>query len=169
MLLKDKELDLIRIFVSIDDFCNELSVYLEKYPVQRKALGRFEGRMSISEILSIIIFYHHSGYKCFQYYYLQMVEPELREYFPGLVSYKRFLTLIGKSAPHLYLLGKHQCLQYERTGIHYVDAKKLPVCDNRRINKHQTFRGLAARGYSSTGWFYGLKLHLVINCVFQSI
>lgn len=163
MLLKDKELDLIRIFMHIDDFCLYLEKYLQDQPEEKLLLGRFEGRMSISEILSIIVFYHHSGYKCFQYYFQRMVEPELQSYFPGLVTYKRFLTLIGKATPHLYLLAKHQCLATSQTGIMYVDAKKLPVCHNRRINNHKVFKGLASRGYSSTGWFFGLKLHLVIN------
>lgn len=34
---------------------------------------------------------------------------------------------------------------------------------NRRIHPHKVFKGIAERGKSSTGWFYGFKLHLVIN------
>jgi hypothetical protein len=37
------------------------------------------------------------------------------------------------------------------------------VCTNRRIKRHKVFAGLAARGQCSLGWFYGFKLHLVIN------
>ena len=39
----------------------------------------------------------------------------------------------------------------------------LDVCDNRRINAHKVFEDLAKRGKTSTGWFYGFKLHLAIN------
>ncbi len=39
----------------------------------------------------------------------------------------------------------------------------MPVCDNHRIHSHKVFEALAARGKSSTGWFYGFKLHLVTN------
>lgn len=34
---------------------------------------------------------------------------------------------------------------------------------NRRIDRHKTFAGIAERGKSSMGWFFGFKLHLVIN------
>lgn len=48
-------------------------------------------------------------------------------------------------------------------GISFLDSSKLPVCDNKRIAKHKTFKDLAQRGKSSTGWFFGFKLHIVIN------
>jgi hypothetical protein len=37
------------------------------------------------------------------------------------------------------------------------------VCHNRRIKSHRVFAGLAQRGKDSVDWFYGFKLHLVIN------
>ena len=49
------------------------------------------------------------------------------------------------------------------TGINFVDSTPIEVCDNHRIYSHKVFKGLAQRGKSSTGWFYGFKLHLVIN------
>lgn len=51
----------------------------------------------------------------------------------------------------------------KQTGSGYIDSTKLPVCDNRRIHNHKVFKGVAARGKTSTGWFFGLKLHLAIN------
>ena len=46
---------------------------------------------------------------------------------------------------------------------YFADSTKLAVCHNRRIHRHKVFEGLAARGKTSMGWFYGLKLHFVIN------
>lgn len=37
------------------------------------------------------------------------------------------------------------------------------MCHNRRIYSQKVFRALAARGKTSVDWFYGFKLHLVIN------
>jgi hypothetical protein len=37
------------------------------------------------------------------------------------------------------------------------------VYHHRRIASHRVFRGLAQRGTTSLGWFYGFKLHVVIN------
>lgn len=61
------------------------------------------------------------------------------------------------------MLTKYVCLLGKRTGCYFADSKKLPVCANRRIHTHRVFNDIASRGKSSTGWFYGLKLHLVIN------
>ena len=44
-----------------------------------------------------------------------------------------------------------------------MESTKLAVCNNRRIHSHKVFKKLTARGKTSTGWFYGFKLHLVVN------
>ena len=51
----------------------------------------------------------------------------------------------------------------QNTGISFIDSTPLPVCHNRRIGRHKVFAGLAARGKTSMGWFYGFKLHLIVN------
>jgi len=47
--------------------------------------------------------------------------------------------------------------------FYIIDSKPLAVCHNRRIGSNRVFADRAARGKSSMGWFYGWKLHLVIN------
>jgi len=52
------------------------------------------------------------------------------------------------------------------TGISFVDyfvSTKIVVCHNKRINSNKVFKKLASRGQSTMGWFYGFKLHLIIN------
>jgi transposase len=49
------------------------------------------------------------------------------------------------------------------TGISFIDATSLKVCHNRRILSHRVFNDLAARGKTSVDWFFGFKLHLVVN------
>jgi len=56
-----------------------------------------------------------------------------------------------------------------KTGIYYIDSTALPVCHNRRIRRHQTFAGLAERGKTTMGWFFGFKLHLVFNQLNQIV
>ncbi|MGB3495348.1 MAG: transposase [Elainellaceae cyanobacterium] len=48
-------------------------------------------------------------------------------------------------------------------GIRFIDATALKVCHNRRIHQHHVFESLAARGNTSVDWFFGFKLHLVVN------
>jgi len=49
------------------------------------------------------------------------------------------------------------------TGISFIDSTPLAVCHNRRIDRHRVFKEVARRGKTSMGWFYGFKLHLVVN------
>ena len=49
------------------------------------------------------------------------------------------------------------------TGISFVDATRLPICSNFRATRNKVFEGLANWGKSSIGWFFGFKLHLIIN------
>jgi hypothetical protein len=49
------------------------------------------------------------------------------------------------------------------TGISFLEATAIKVCHNRRISSHRVFKNLAARGKTSVDWFFGFKLHLVVN------
>jgi hypothetical protein len=53
--------------------------------------------------------------------------------------------------------------------ISIIDSTKLVVCHNLRIKRHRVFKGLANRGKSSIGWFYGFKLHILINSLGEII
>src|SRR5687768_1371497 len=75
--------------------------------------------------------------------------------------YEHFVAL-QKSAfvPLVFFLVSHLG---SKTGLYYIDSTALPVCDNHRISRHKVFAGLAQRGKTSMGWFFGFKLHLVFN------
>ena len=81
--------------------------------------------------------------------------------FPGLVSYTRFVELIPSALPAMCLYLRVRFGQ--GTGVAFIDSTPLPVCHNQRIGRHRVFAGMATRGKSSLGWFYGFKLHLIVN------
>ena len=85
----------------------------------------------------------------------------LRPYFPDAPCYERFLTLTNRVCALLAVFLASR--MGDKTGIYYIDSTPLVVCHNRRLQRHKTFAGLAARGKTSTGWFFGFKLHLVFN------
>lgn len=155
---------LIEIFIAVDDFIQPFEHYLTQ-----RALTDGTGQptrqpdLAASEVITLLVYYHHSGYKNFQYYYQRLVLPQMKAYFPKLVSYNRLLELLPRQLTLVHGLARWLCLSSQRTGCYFTDSKKLPVCDNRRIHNHQVFAHIAGRGKSSTGWFYGLKLHLAIN------
>lgn len=160
---------LIEIFITVDDFVKPFEQWLASraLPDQRRPTRQPE--LTASEIITLLVYYHHSGYKNFQYFYQRLVLSQMLTYFPKLVSYSRFIELLPRQAPTLHVLTKYLCLTSKRTGCYFADSKKLPVCDNKRISSNKVFAAIAGRGKSSTGWFYGLKLHLIINELGQVI
>lgn len=154
--------ELLAIFCDVDDFCNAYEEYYQKYLIEDKNIKVERTTMALSEIMTIVIYFHLSNHKTFKWYYLKYVCTTLKPYFPKLVSYNRFVEIMKMSIVPLtlylikYRFGK--C-----TGINFIDSTTLDVCDSHRINSHKVFKDFAQRGKSSTGWFYGFKLHLIIN------
>jgi len=108
-----------------------------------------------------MILFQSSHYKDFKSFYLNVVQTMLKPYFPKLVTYERFIQLQGRAFLPLVILLVHRT--GKRTGKYYIDSTLLPVCNLLRMNRNKVFQGLAACGKTSTGWFFGLKLHIVIN------
>jgi hypothetical protein len=81
--------------------------------------------------------------------------------FPRLVSYQRFVELMPSAL--VPLCGYLQTRKGACSGISFVDSTSLRVCHNRRIHSHKVFEGCARCGKTSVDWFYGFKLHLVVN------
>ncbi len=48
----------------------------------------------------------------------------------------------------------------QATELYFVDSTKLAPCHNARISRNRVVRGLAQRGRTAMGWFFGFKLHL---------
>lgn len=79
-----------------------------------------------------------------------------------MVSYNRFVELEQRVAVPMMLFLKTNCLGQSR-GINFIDSTHIKACHNRRIHNHRVFASVAERGQCSIGWFYGFKLHLIIN------
>jgi Transposase DDE domain len=87
--------------------------------------------------------------------------------FSGMPCYEQFVTVQKRAfVPLIFFLLSRMG---KTTGIYYIDSTSLPVCDNHRIHRHKTCAGLAARGKTSMGWFFGFKLHLVFNHLNQIV
>ncbi len=112
--------------------------------------------------MTILIAFHQSHYRNFKAYYHQHVLKHWRSNFSHLVSYSCFVEYIPLAFVPLLVYLRTCCLG-KRTGISFIDSTSLAVCCNPRIYSHKVFAGLAARGKTSTGWFFGFKLHLVVN------
>ena len=155
-------MDLTELFCELDDFCQDWLVTFSStlFPAQGKNLPNY-CRMSLSEVMTIAIHFHQSKYRTFKDYYLKYVCEHLIDYFPNLVSYNRMVELMPNvlTACLYYLKSR----QGQVTGISFVDSTSIPVCHPKRITRNKVFKETAKLGKSSMGWFYGFKLHLIIN------
>lgn len=154
-------MDITTIYVDIDNFCKYLASHLLDSGSSAQKRRVRQPEISDSEVMTILIWFHQVGYRTFKTYYKDYVQKHLRAEFPTLPSYNRFIEL---SQRVLMPLGLFLTTRYDRcTGISFIDATTIDVCANQRINQHKVFKNLAARGKTSTGWFYGFKLHLTVN------
>lgn len=155
-------MDIVTIFCEIDDFCIAFEPeFRRKLLADKGRQRRRTMKMKLSEVMTIIVYFHSSGYRNFKTYYLEQVQKTMTGEFPDLVSYNRFVELMTEAVVPLavYL----ETRKAECSGIAFADSTSLAVCHNRRIHSHKVFDGFAGRGKTSVGWFYGFKLHLVIN------
>lgn len=154
---------LLVLFCDVDDFCK---AFLPHWNQQQLADGKKHRQrarsLTISEIMTILIAFHQSHYRDFKAYYGEQVLKSWQTEFPGLVSYSRFVEYIPSVLIPLAMYLQTCCLG-TCTGLSFIDSTSLDVCLNQRIHSHKVFAGLAARGKTSTGWFFGFKLHLVVN------
>ena len=153
--------DIVTLFVILDEFCKK---YEEEE--KRQALEGSKGRsrptqMSLSEMMLIEILFQTSQFKNFKSFYTNYLPLAHHKDFPNLLSYSRFVQLKPRLFKPLTLF--LDFISGEKTGVYTVDSTVLPVCHNKRIYSHKVFKGIAERGKSTMGWFYGLKLHLIIN------
>ena len=154
-------MNLIALFCSIDDFWKTFKNEWEKHLIGNGKPKRGpKCRLSISEMLTIIILFHQSNYRTFKHFY-HFVSIHMRKEFPDLLSYSRFVSLMKDLFVPLFAYLLH--MNGSVTGIAFVDSTSIQVCKRKRAKRNKVFRGFAKVGKTSIGWFYGFKLHLIIN------
>lgn len=155
-------LSLEALFCHVDDFCHWFEPRWQRQLLSNGMQQRCRSRsLCLSETMTILIAFHQSAYRNFKWFYTQLVCRYWRRAFPGLVSYHRFVEWMPSALLPLCAYLRH-CFG-TCTGISFIDSTSIKVCHNRRIAAHKVFEGLAARGKTSVDWFYGFKLHLVVN------
>jgi len=154
-------IDLIELYVEIDDFCKKFTESLNTNQIGKcKPITINTPGLNLSEGLTILIYYHFSKFDCIKHYYLIKSISGFKEYFPKMPSYNRFVERIPEVAvlAIVYLQFKHT----KFAGAGYIDATPLRVCHNKRTNSHKVFKFTANLGKSSMGWFYGFK-HVICD------
>ncbi len=155
-------MDIVAWFYDLDKFAVEFEPLWKRHLLCTGVRQRNrQSQMHLSEIMLILVLFHSMGYRNFKHFYLDYVCPHLHREFPHLLSYNRFIERIPEALAALacYLNTRFA----DCSGISFIDSTPLHVCHNLRINSHRVMKKLAQRGKTSTGWFYGFKLHLITN------
>ena len=156
--------NLVEIFCLLDDFCKKFNPELEKHLVDipGKRRRKRKSRMSDAEVMTILILFHTSRFRELKSFYLGYICQHMRRDFPDVISHNRFVERQAKFGLHLMLFLK-LCSLGKCSAISIIDSTPLVCCHIKRAHMHRTMKGWAARGKYTMGWFYGFKLHLVIN------
>lgn len=164
-----QERQLVAIFCEIDDFCKELDKNISESLLSAPIRGNRgpSCSLSISEIMTVQILFQMVGYRNFKTFYTAFLKQYWHHYFPNLPGYTRFVELMPRSIFPLTLFTQLKC--GKKTGIYYIDSSCLPVCHLKRSRRHKTFDSIAQYGKTSVGWFFGLKIHLVVNHIGELI
>lgn len=151
-------------FFLIDDFCIRINQVIDKNAIKTNSsiVRRRKPRLTQSEIIAIMVVFHYSGYRCFKHFYIEYVCKDLTKDFPDLVSYNRFVELKKRCSVPMILFLQMQCLG-QCTGISFLDSTTIKVCHYKREKQNKVFKHTAKKAKGTMGWFFGFKLHLVIN------
>ena len=159
------EHEITEIFYLCDEFSKEFDKTTKNHQLSDDSNKRHRNkpnRLSDSEIMTILIAFHLSRTRNLKHFYLFYVCKHLQNEFPKCVSYNRFVELQQRVALPLVIFLK-VCRMGECTGISFVDSTTLKVCHIKREKQNRVFKDLAVKGKGSLGWFFGFKLHLIIN------
>lgn len=151
---------IITVFYLLDNFCKIYEEWSKQKLLPSNKQRNRAGNLSLSELLTIVIYFYLSPCKDFKNYYLYYLPHRYPGYFK-LVSYSRIIQLWQSLVLPLALL--IHMLKGEETGEYYIDSTKLQICHNKRTSSNRVFRRMAKVGMSSYGWFLGFKLHVIIN------
>ena len=161
----NKNVNLVEIFYIADEFCKDFYKTMEGHTLAEnngKKKRNRPSKLNDAEVITILIVFHLSGFRNLKHFYINYVQRHLVSYFPQTVSYNRFVELQKKALLPMVVLLKTLRLGQD-TGISFVDSTPIRVCRNKRIFNHKVFKGVATRGKSTIGYFFGFKLHIVVN------
>lgn len=153
------------IFCIVDDFCKEFEKAKSGHILTKEGSRKRRNRsfnLSDSEVITILILFHTGQFRNLKHFYTKYVQVHMRNEFPNTVSYNRFVELQRKATVPMAIFLKTCCLG-TCTGVSFIDSTPLRACHIKRERSNKVFKGVATKGQCSIGWFFGLKLHLIIN------
>jgi hypothetical protein len=155
----------VEIYYIVDEFCKEIEKTMEGHRLPKESTKKTRKRaftMSDSEVITVMILFHQSRFRDLKAFYPYYIQRHCQKDFPHTVSCNRFVELQQKALLPMVVFLQLCCLG-KCTGISFIGSTPIRVCHIKREKSHKVFKGLAAKGKSAVGRFFGFKLHLVVN------
>ena len=150
--------NIVEVYCFIDNFVKRIESKSTKSLVGRKSA------LSKTDYITLAILKQEYGIKTTKQLY-EFVQSYMKKDFPPLPSYQQFNDGIKSTFRYfviiVWLLAKRT--RKKEAKYHIVDSSPLPVCNNQYRFLAKVFKGLARPGKDLNGWFWGFKLHLIIN------
>jgi hypothetical protein len=159
-------MDLTIIFCQVDDFCKQYSelarqnfLPYENIGCVREKTGR---NMTTSEVVTVHIYYAMCSeeFKTFKAFY-KHAYAQLKSDFRGLLSYGRLIELKQEIMAPMTLFLKSIFVECDKKS--FVDSTRIEACKIKREYSHRVLKGVARKGKTTDGWFFGTKLHAIFN------
>lgn len=164
---EDEQTVLVVLFVMVSDLLKALQISGRSRPALGGSRRGRKAQLSLEETVALALFRYALNIKDVKHYHRHLLS-HYRGWF-GLPTYPNFVAQMNRVTPSVSLLLLWICQQNrQRLGenpLYFIDTSALKVCENGRIAEHKVCAGLARRGKTTQGWFYGFKIGLVIDAL----
>jgi transposase len=121
-------------------------------------------KLPLVMLVTLVLFKFFTGHRSWKDYYRYLKSHHDGVTVGELPTYKNFMVsvhrLVGYALVFLEAVRKY-CKQ--GVDLQFVDSSKLAVCNIKRDFSHKVAKGFAAKSKSTMGWYYGFKIHLVVD------
>ncbi len=126
--------------------------------------------LSIAKLVTLALFRFFTGHRNWKDFY-RHIKSYHKQDFPELPHYSNFIDAINKISflGMMMLQGFMQFFREVTTtqDLKLADGTKLRVCEIKREFSHKVCKRIASKSKTSTGWFYGFRLHIICNELMQ--
>jgi len=121
-------------------------------------------KLPLVMLVTLILFKFFVGHKSWKDYYRYLKSHHHGVTIGLLPTYKNFMVSVHKLVGYA-LVFLEAVRKYCKQGVtlQFADASALSVCRVKREFSHKVAKGLATKSKGTMGWYYGFKLHLVVD------
>ena len=150
--------NIVEVYCLVDNFVKVIESKIAKSPAGRKSM------LSKTDYVVLAIFKQECGIKTTKQLYNFVIE-YMQKDFPPFPSYQQFNDGIKATFKYFVMIAwaLSKMTRQRASKYHIVDSTPLPVCNNQHRFVARLFKGIARPGKNLNGWFWGFKLHLIIN------